>query len=166
MEILRFSAVSVLQDTSMKTPGTTRTLSSEERETLVGLLKKRFEKHMHRHEGLAWEKVLARLEAAPEKLWSVNEMEKTGGEPDVVSFDKKTGEFLFVDCSPESPTGRRSTCYDREGLDSRKEHKPATSAMDMAVAMGIEMLDEEGYRAEFIQLVKKAQLISNNHGTK
>ena len=132
---------------SMKSPGTNKKLSPEECEALLGALKKRFEKHTHRHEGIAWGKVLARLEAAPGKLWSLHEMEKTGGEPDVVGHDKTTGEYIFMDCSPESPTGRRSVCYDREGLESRKEHRPATSAMDLAVAMGIEMLNEEQYRA-------------------
>jgi hypothetical protein len=131
----------------MKSPGTTK-LSAEEKESLLAALKKRFEKHTTRHEGVEWVKVLARLEAAPAgKLWSLHEMERTGGEPDVVSHDKETGEYIFVDCSPESPSGRRSVCYDREGLESRKEHKPATSAMDMAEAMGIEMLDEAAYRA-------------------
>jgi len=100
---------------------------------------------MNRHQGLEWTKVLAKIEADPEKLRSLNEMEATGGEPDVVGHDKKTGEYIFFDCSPESPTGRRSVCYDREGLDSRKEHKPANNAIDMAAAMGVELLTEEEY---------------------
>jgi len=131
----------------MKSPGTNQKLSSEEFEALIGTLKKRFEKHTTRHEGIAWKEVLARLETSPGKLWSLHEMEKTGGEPDVVGHDEQTGEYIFMDCSPETPAGRRSVCYDREGLESRKEHKPATSAMDMAAAMGVEMLNEEEYRA-------------------
>lgn len=131
----------------MNSPGTNKKLSSEESEALLTTLKKRFEKHTHRHEGIAWAKVLAKLETAPGKLWSLHEMEKTGGEPDVVDLDAKTGEYVFVDCSPETPAGRRSVCYDREALDSRKEHKPANSAVDMAAAMGVEMLNEEEYRA-------------------
>ncbi len=101
---------------------------------------------MNRHQGLEWAKVKAKLDATPDKLWSLSEMERTGGEPDVVGQSKKTGEYLFFDCSAESPKGRTSVCYDREGLESRKEHKPANSAMDMAVAMGIELLTEEQYR--------------------
>ena len=116
------------------------------REELLGVLKARFEKNMGRHKGLEWAKVQARLEAHPEKLRSLGEMERTGGEPDVVGRDKKTGEYLFYDCSAESPKGRRSVCYDREALDSRKEHKPKNNAMDMAAAMGIELLTEEQYR--------------------
>lgn len=123
-----------------------KNLSAEERETLLGELKARFAKHMGRHQGLDWAKVLARLEAAPEKLWSLHEMERTGGEPDVVGFDGKTGEFIFYDCSAETPKGRRSICFDAEALESRKEHKPKDSAMNMAAAMGIEMLTEEQYR--------------------
>jgi hypothetical protein len=122
------------------------TLSNKERERLLLTLKTRFEKNMNRHEGLDWDPVQARLEANPEKLWSINEMEKTGGEPDVVGHEKKTGEYIFYDCSAESPKGRRSICYDREALDARKEHKPKTSAMDMASAMGIELLTEQEYR--------------------
>jgi hypothetical protein len=122
-------------------------LSAEQREELLGALKARFEKNMPRHAGLAWAEVQARLEANPEKLWSLNEMERTGGEPDVVTRDQKTGEFVFIDCSAESPAGRRNICYDRPALDARKEHKPANSAMDMAAAMGIELLTEEEYRA-------------------
>lgn len=125
---------------------TKKTLSPKRREELLEVLKARFEKHMNRHRGLAWAKVMARLEAHPEKLRSLDEMEKTGGEPDVVGQDKKTGEVLFFDCSAESPKGRVSVCYDREGLESRKEHKPANNAMDLAAAMGIEMLTEEQYR--------------------
>ncbi len=121
-------------------------LSEEEREALLGALKTRFEKNMKRHKGLEWAKVQIRIEANSEKLWSLNEMEKTGGEPDVVGQDKKSDEFIFYDCSAETPTGRRSVCYDREGLDSRKEHKPANNAIDMAAAMGIELLTEEEYR--------------------
>jgi hypothetical protein len=109
-------------------------------------LKARFEKNMNRHQGLEWARVQAKLEANAEKLWSLSEMETTGGEPDVVGHDKKTGEYIFYDCSAESPTGRRSVCYDREALDSRKEHKPKNNAMDLAAAMGIELLTEEQYR--------------------
>jgi hypothetical protein len=121
-------------------------LSSSEREELLKALKARFEKNMNRHTGLEWPKVRARLDANPEKLWSLNEMEGTGGEPDVVDHDKKTGQYIFYDCSAESPSGRRSVCYDREGLESRKEHKPKNNAVDMAAAMGIELLTEEQYR--------------------
>jgi len=121
-------------------------LSPEQREELLGALKARFEKNMNRHKGLEWAKVRAKLEANPEKLWSLNEMEGTGGEPDVVGYDKKTGEYIFYDCSAESPKGRRSVCYDREGQESRKEHKPENNAIDMAAAMGIELLTEEQYR--------------------
>jgi hypothetical protein len=121
-------------------------LSSEQREELLRALKARFEKNMNRHKGLEWTKVQAKLEANPEKLWSLNEMERTGGEPDVVGFDKKTGEYMFYECSAESPKGRRSVCYDREALEARKEHKPKDSAIDMAAAMGIELLTEEQYR--------------------
>jgi uncharacterized protein DUF4256 len=121
-------------------------LSSEQREELLQTLKARFEKNMNRHKGLEWAKVQAKLEANSEKAWSLHEMERTGGEPDVVGQDKKTGEYLFYDCSPESPNGRRSLCYDREALDARKEHKPKSSAVDMAAAMGIELLTEEQYR--------------------
>ena len=121
-------------------------LSPEQREELLGALKTRFEKNMNRHQGLEWAKVQAKLEANTEKLWSLGEMERTGGEPDVVALDKKTGEYIFYDCSAESPKGRRSVCYDREGLESRKEHKPENNAIDMAAAMGIELLSEEQYR--------------------
>jgi Protein of unknown function (DUF4256) len=121
-------------------------LSPEQREELLRTLKARFEKNMNRHKGLEWAKVQARLEANPEKLWSLNEMERTGGEPDVVGHDKQTGEYIFCDCSAESPKGRRSVCYDREALEARKEHKPKNSAVDMATIMGIEILSEEQYR--------------------
>jgi hypothetical protein len=120
-------------------------LSSEQREELLRAVKARFEKNMNRHEGVEWAKVQAKLEANAEKLWSLNEMERTGGEPDVVGHDKKTGEYIFFDCSPETPKGRTSVCYDREGLESRKEHKPKTNAIDMATAMGVELLTEEQY---------------------
>ena len=120
-------------------------LSAEQRKELLKLLKARFEKNTGRHKGLEWAKLEARLEANPEKLWSLNEMERTGGEPDVVGHDKKTGEYIFFDCSAESPTGRRSVCYDREGWESRKEFRPANNAVDMAAAMGIELLSEEQY---------------------
>ncbi len=121
-------------------------MKAKQREELLRTLKARFEKNMNRHKGLEWAKVQAKLEANTEKLWSLNEMERTGGEPDVVGFDKKTGEYIFYDCSAESPKGRRSVCYDREALESRKEHKPKNSAMNMAAAMGIEILSEEQYR--------------------
>jgi Protein of unknown function (DUF4256) len=123
-----------------------KNLPPEQREELLGTLKARFEKNMTRHKGLEWAKVQAKLEVNAEKLWSLNEMEITGGEPDVVGHDKTTGEFIFYDCSAESPKGRRSVCYDREALESRKEHKPKNSAIDMAAAMGIELLTEEQYR--------------------
>src|SRR5687767_1719467 len=119
-------------------------LSPEQHKGLLKVLKARFEKNMNRHKGLEWAKVQAKLEA--EKLWSLNEMERTGGEPDVVGHDKKTGEYIFYDCSAESPKGRRSVCYDREALESRKEHKPENNAIDMAAAIGIELLTEEQYR--------------------
>jgi hypothetical protein len=121
-------------------------LSAEQRKELLGALKARFEKNMKRHKGLEWANAQARLEANTEKLWSLNEMERTGGEPDVVDHDKKTGEYIFCDCSEESPKGRRSLCYDREALDSRKENKPKGNALDMADAMGLELLTEEQYR--------------------
>src|SRR5882672_5046312 len=130
----------------MKAVETRKKLSPEQREELLRALTARFEKNMNRHQGLEWANVEAKLEAKPEKLWSLNEMEITGGEPDVVGFDKKTGEYIFYDCSAESPKGRRSVCYDREALDSRKEHKPQNNAIDMAAAMGIELLTEEQYR--------------------
>jgi hypothetical protein len=120
--------------------------SPEQHEELLSALKARFERNMHRHKGLEWAKVQTKLEANPEKLWSLDEMEKTGGEPDVVGHDKRTGEYVFYDCSAESPKGRRSLCYDREALESRKEHKPENNAIDMAAAMEIEILTEEEYR--------------------
>jgi hypothetical protein len=122
-------------------------LSPKQREELLKALKARFEKNMDRHKGLEWAQVETRLEANAEKLWSLSEMERTGGEPDVVGHDKKTGEYIFYDCSAESPKDRRSLCYDRDALESRKEHKPANNAMDVAAAMGIELLSEEQYRA-------------------
>jgi len=122
-------------------------LSPAQREELLGVLKDRFEKNPDRHPGLAWAEVRAKLEADVAKLESLYEMERTGGEPDVVWRDEKTGKYLFVDCSPESPNGRRSVCYDREGLESRKEHRPENTAVDMASAMGIELLTEEQYLA-------------------
>jgi hypothetical protein len=125
---------------------TKKQLSPEQREELLGALKARFEKNMDRHKGLDWSRLQAKLEGNAEKLWSLNEMERTGGEPDVVGHDKKTGEYIFYDCSAESPTGRRSLCYDRKALDSRKEHKPKDNAIDMAAAMGIELLTEAQYR--------------------
>jgi hypothetical protein len=121
-------------------------LSPEQREELLNTLKARFEKNMNRHKGLEWAKVQTKLEANTKKLWSLDEMERTGGEPDVVGFDKKTREYIFYDCSAESPKGRRSLCYDRRALDERKEHKPKNNAIDMAAAMGIELLTEEQYR--------------------
>ncbi|PYS56808.1 MAG: DUF4256 domain-containing protein [Acidobacteria bacterium] len=129
-----------------KTNSNKKRLSPEQREELLRALKARFEKNMNRHEGVGWAKVQAKLEANPQKIWSLNEMERTGGEPDVVGHDKKTGEYIFYDCSAESPKGRRSVCYDREALEARKEHKPKDSAMNMAAAMGIELLTEEQYR--------------------
>ena len=121
-------------------------LSASQRDELFTILKTRFEKNSGRHKGLEWKQVQAKLEANPVKTWSLNEMEITGGEPDVVAFDKKTGEYIFFDCSAESPKDRRSVCYDHEALESRKEHKPADSAMNMAADMGIEILTEEQYR--------------------
>lgn len=120
-------------------------LPAQQQEKLLSALEVRFEKNMSRHKGLEWTKVRARLEDDPEKLWSLNEMEQTGGEPDVVGYDKKTGEYVFCDCSPESPKDRRSFCYDRQALDSRKEHKPKNSAMDMAETIGVELLTEDEY---------------------
>lgn len=130
----------------MKSAATKKALSAKEREELLKTLKERFEKNMKRHKGIEWAGVQKKLEANPEKLWSLSQMEATGGEPDVVGQDKKTGEYLFFDCSPDSPKGRTSVCYDREALDSRKEYKPRTSAMEMAEAMGIELLTEEQYQ--------------------
>ncbi|HEY2117897.1 MAG TPA: DUF4256 domain-containing protein [Candidatus Acidoferrum sp.] len=123
-----------------------KALSSEQQEDLLKALKARFEKNRNRHKGLDWAQVQEKLEANAEKLWSLSEMERTGGEPDIVGHDKKTGEYIFYDCSAESPKGRRSLCYDREALESRKEHKPKDSAIDLAAAMGIELLTEEQYR--------------------
>ena len=121
-------------------------MKKELREELLSALKARFEKNTKRHKGLEWAKVQAKLEANPEKLWSLNEMERTGGEPDVVGYDDKADEYIFYDCSAESPKGRRSVCYDREAQESRKEHRPENNALDMAAAMGIEILTEEQYR--------------------
>ncbi len=129
----------------MKATESRKTLSPKQREELLKTLEARFEKNMVRHKSLEWARVKARLDAHPDKLWSLHEMEKTGGEPDAVGHDKKTGEVTFFDCSPETPKGRVSVCYDREGLESRKEHKPKTTAMDMAAEMGIELLTEEQY---------------------
>lgn len=123
-----------------------KTLLLEEKAALIRSLESRFHKNLKRHSDVAWSDVRMRLEANPDKLWSLNEMENSGGEPDVVSVDEKTGEIIFFDCSPETPKGRVSLCYDREGLESRKEHKPRSSAMDEAAAMGIEMLTEADYR--------------------
>lgn len=130
----------------MMTKESKKELAPAQREELLGVWKARFEKNKNRHKGLEWGDVQAKLEASPAKLWSLGEMERTGGEPDVVGFDSATGEYLFYDCSAESPKGRRSACYDREGLESRKEHKPENNAMDMAAAMGIELLTEDQYR--------------------
>lgn len=125
---------------------TKKTLPASQREELISILKTRFEKNMKRHKGLEWSHVQNKLEANPAKLWSLNEMEQTGGEPDVVGFDKKTNEYIFYDCSAESPKGRRSFCYDHEALEKRKEHKPGNSAVEMAADMGIGLLTEEQYR--------------------
>jgi hypothetical protein len=133
--------------------GNKQELPPEQREELLSTLKGRFEKNRNRHKGLEWAEVQAKLEANPEKLWSLHEMERTGGEPDVVGHDKKSGEYIFYDCSAESPNGRRSVCYDLEGQESRKEHKPENNAIDMAATMGIELLTEEQYR-ELQQLGK------------
>jgi len=126
--------------------GLKKELSPEQREELLRTLKARFERNMHRHKGLEWAEVQVKLEAHTEKMWSLNEMERTGGEPDVVGHDKKTDEFIFFDCSAESPKGRRNVSYDREGQESRKANRPENNATDMAVAMGIELLTEEQYR--------------------
>src|SRR5215470_15689067 len=128
------------------TKNSKKALSSGQRDELLKALKGRFEKHMNRHQGLAWAEVQAKLEANAEKLWSLGEMERTGGEPDVVGHDKKSGEYIFYDCSAESPKDRRSLCYDREALDARKENKPKGNAVEAATAMGIELLSEEQYR--------------------
>ncbi|WP_230391965.1 DUF4256 domain-containing protein [Pontibacter sp. FD36] len=124
----------------------TKELSPEQQEGLLSTLKARFEKNMQRHAEIAWNDVLARLEANPAKLWSLHEMERTGGEPDVVGHDQQTGEYIFYDCAAESPKGRRSVCYDREGLESRKEHRPENNAVDIASDMGIELLTEAQYQ--------------------
>jgi hypothetical protein len=129
-----------------KSKSNKRKLSPEQREELFLVLRARFEKNMSRHKGIEWAKVQAKLEANPERLWSLDEMESTGGEPDVIGYDKKTGEYIFYDCSAETPKGRRSICYDHEALESRKEHKPENSAIGMANDMGIEILTEEQYR--------------------
>ncbi len=129
-----------------KSKSNKKELSAAQSKELITTLKARFEKNMVRHKGVEWAKVQAKLEANPEKLWSLHEMETTGGEPDVVGYDKKAGEYMFYDCAAETPKGRRSVCYDREGLESRKEARPATSAMDLAAAMGVEMMTEEQYR--------------------
>jgi len=130
---------------------TKRELSSEQHDDLLNTMKARFEKNRNRHKGIDWARVEAKLEAHPdshqaEKLWALNEMERTGGEPDVIGYDKKTDEYIFYDCSPESPKGRRNVCYDREALEARKEHKPENNAIDMAADIGIEILTEEQYR--------------------
>ncbi len=127
--------------------GISKDLTAKQRQDLLNVLKTRFEKNMNRHKGLEWARVQARLEKNTEKLWSLNEMENSGGEPDVVNQDKKTGEYIFYDCSAQSPAGRRSYCYDRAALEARKEHKPKNNVMDVAAAMGIEILTEEEYRA-------------------
>ena len=124
----------------------TKDMKAKQREELLGVLKARFEKNPNRHKGIEWAKVQAKLEANPEKLWSLSEMERTDGEPDVVGFDKKAAQYIFYDCSAESPKGRRSVCYDRQALEARKEHKPGNNAIDLAAAMGIELLTEEEYR--------------------
>ncbi|MBK7227286.1 MAG: DUF4256 domain-containing protein [Ignavibacteriales bacterium] len=129
-----------------KTKSTKNVLSSKQIDELLNILKTRFEKNINRHKDIKWENVLAKLEKNNEKLWSLNEMEKTGGEPDVIGYDTKSGEFIFFDCSAESPANRRSLCYDRAALTARKEHKPKDSAVDFATAMGIELLTEEQYR--------------------
>jgi uncharacterized protein DUF4256 len=135
-----------MRTTARNTTSNKKALSPEQREQLLRALKARFEKNMNRHQGLEWAKVQAQLEANAERTWSLSEMERTGGEPDVVGLDKKTGEYIFYDCAAESPKGRRSLCYDREALNSRKENKPRDSALEMATAMGIELLTQEQYR--------------------
>ncbi len=138
-----YCSLKIIKSVNMKTAKPK--LSASQRDELLGKLKARFEKNMSRHKGLEWAKVAARLEANPEKLWSLHQMESTGGEPDVVGVDKKTGEYVFYDCSAQTPEGRTSLCYDRAALDARKEHKPKNTVMDMAAAMGIEVLTEEQY---------------------
>ncbi len=135
-----------MYQTKTTTMGNKKELSTEQKTVLLETLKTRFEKNSHRHENLEWAKVQAKLEASPEKLWSLNEMERTEGEPDVVGYDKKTDEYIFYDCSAESPKGRRSICYDQQALESRKENKPANSAVKLASEMHIELLTEEEYR--------------------
>ncbi|MGM0847214.1 MAG: DUF4256 domain-containing protein [Bacillota bacterium] len=130
----------------MTSTSSKKKLSTKQSEDLLEVLKARFQKNMNRHEGVVWDEVQAKLDADPEKLWSLNEMEVSGGEPDVVEFDKKSGEYIFFDCSAESPKGRRSVCYDREALESRKKFKPENTVIDMAADMGIELLDEDQYR--------------------
>jgi hypothetical protein len=137
---------SMAGQTQLRRDAKRQALSQKERDALLASARTRFDAHPARHQGLEWAKVEARLAANPNKLWSLAEMERTGGEPDVVGFDQKSGEYLFFDCSPESPAGRRSVCYDRKALDARKEHKPKTSAIEMAAAMGIEILSEEEYK--------------------
>jgi hypothetical protein len=132
-----------MANTAMQTPSV---MKAKQRDDLLKTLKARFAKHMNRHKGLEWAKVQSKLDANTDALWSLNEMERTGGEPDVVGFDRKAGEYIFYDCSAESPNGRRSLCYDREALESRKEFRPKDSAMALAAAMGIEVLSEEQYR--------------------
>jgi len=144
-EKIRLKTTQQQKGTNMKSVKAREELSPKQREELLGALSVRFEKNMNRHKGLEWDKVKAKLQTNAEKLWSLNEMERTGGEPDVVSHDKKTDEYIFFDCSSETPKGRTSVCYDREGLESRKEHRPKNTAMDMAAAMGIELLTEEQY---------------------
>ena len=129
-----------------KSTSTKKVLSPKQSEELLNTLKIRFEKNMNRHKDIKWDKVLSKLESNNEKLWSLSEMERTGGEPDVIGYDKKTGEYIFYDCSIESPNGRRSFCYDRAALDARKENKPKDNAVDVATSMGIELLTEEQYR--------------------
>lgn len=137
-----------------------KALSTEEKDSLLKILKTRFEKNMGRHPGIKWEDVQTKLENNPEKLWSLDQMELTEGEPDVVGFDEKSGEYIFYDCSPESPKGRRSLCYDRAALDARKEYKPANSIMDMAAEMGVEVLTEEQYH--FLQSLGNFDLKTSN----
>lgn len=141
-----YSALVSYNAITMNKKNMRKDLSFEQRDTLLNTLKARFEDNMNRHKGLVWTQVQAKLEANPVKLWSLNEMERTGGEPDVIGFDKKSGEYIFCDCSAESPKGRRSLCYDRAALEARKENKPAGSAVDMATSIGIEILTEEQYR--------------------
>ena len=136
-------------------------LPPKERAALLATLKQRFEKNMNRHNGIGWAAIQAKMEANTNKLWSLNEMERTGGEPDVVGYDKKTGEYIFYDCAAESPKGRRSICYDHEALESRKEHKPENSAVEMAADMGIELLTEEQYRA-----LQSKEMTGENFDTK